>query len=209
MNVIGFSHHYKKLHGQTTAELIDVRPFTVNRLLAASKKHTDEMTHDYRQANLHGHGAESHRSKEQIEREKAKTSNCMRYMAISLALELHETSRQEDSLNTFLEYDTEIESGRGESFIVDDGHYLLLTFLGNYHIPFTTVRKIPMPCYKLSEADERTLMEEGEVVNGRVDYRPYQHLIGQLFAIKFKGEPLDKDIAEAVMADQQSAKIYE
>ena len=46
-------------------------------------------------------------------------------------------------------------------------------------------------------------------MNGRVDYRPYKHLIGQLFAIKFKGEPLDKDIAEAVMADQQSAKIYE
>lgn len=130
MHLIGFSHHYTKLWGQTHGELLSVRKVTVD-------------------------------------------SN---YPSAAIA------------------YDTQIQNGEGAGtmsfYPLSAGEYLLLVFLGNRMIPFTTYRKIPenYTRWMANVWDENEMRDEP----------PYAELVGQMFAFKFKGEKLPDGLANKI-----------
>lgn len=138
MHLIGFSHHYTKMWGQTHGELLDVRRVTIN-------------------AN---------------------------YPTTAIA------------------YDTQIENGEGAGYSsfypISPGEYLLMVFLGNRKIPFTTYRKIPENYTRWMA----NIWDEDEMK----DEPPYAELVGQMFAFKFKGEKLPKRLASKITED--SIKIF-
>ena len=126
MHIIGFSHHYTKLWGQTRGELLAVRRVTIDA--------------DYPQA------------------------------AIAYDTEFLSDEKNEDGVPY------------KDFYPLPHGDYLLLVFLGNRAIPFTTYRKIPENYTRWMS----NVWDEDEMK----DEPPYAELVGQLFAFKFKGEPL-------------------
>ena len=134
MHLIGFSHHYTKMRGQTHGELLTVRKVTIDA--------------NYPQA------------------------------AIAYDTGFLSTTKNEDGIPN------------KEFYPLPPGDYLLLVFLGNRAIPFTTYRKIPK--------NYTRWMSNVWAVDEMKDEPPYAELVGQMFAFKFKGEPMPKELNDEI-----------
>lgn len=152
MHIIGFSHHYTKLHGQTCGLLLSV----------SSTKPL---------------GSRPSR------------------LGINYDTEYTVSTSEPSSLpRTQKGYASDLLSP--QDF---DKPLLQLVFLGSEHqIPFTTYRELPKDYIPLSP--------------GRRTYRkslPYSDLIGDLFAFKFKGEPLPQNLqATLAISKEPKCKIF-
>lgn len=130
MHIIGFSHHYTKLHRQTHGVLVNV--------------------------------------------------------AVLNDIQMEDFLRSADSIKYDTEYLGIFGAPSYAPFYRDER--LQLTFIGDRQIPFTTYRYLPKNYtpwgYHQPRAYRKSL--------------PYSDLIGQLFAFKFKGEPLPEGLANKI-----------
>ena len=122
MGLIGFSHHYHKIHGQICGDLLATKIV--------------ELTNE----------------------------------------DLHSEAIKYDTMYS----DLFVRTGY---FPMKPGKYVLLVFLGNKNIPFTTYRKIPTPYIPFFECRRQW---DG--------HTPYSDFIGFPFSFKFKGEPIDPSV---------------
>lgn len=131
-NIIGFSHDYVKLHGQTHGTLISVKLVDVDKEFPPKEG---------------------------------------------------------------LEYDTEYTDLKDINgyYVLDNGRYVQLTFMGNKEIPFTTYRMCcPVP---FKDCNEAALMLKN-------------FYIGQPFAFKFKGQKMDDETMRFAETDMLGVVIF-
>lgn len=140
MHIIGFSHHYDKIGGQTYGTLLSVRVLSEEKM----RKFLEPRFN-------------------------------------SPAFEMDTSYR--DSY------------GRMYGHEIQPDERLQLVFIGEHHIPFTTYRKIPQNYtpWRKSRTYRKSL--------------PYSELIGSLFAFKFKGEDLPKELKDKI--PPSAIKIFE
>ena len=145
MHLIGFSHHYTKMHGQTHGLLLSVTS-------------TKPLGHRPDDAGLH-----------------------------------YDTSYVdfEEFYDEGVKFQRVRERGNHPLKLEDfDKPLLQLVFIGREHqIPFTTYREFPK--------DYKPIFPQRWL-----DSLPYSDLIGDLFAFKFKGEKLPKQLADTISTNR-------
>ena len=116
-----------------------------------------------------------------------------------ILLKVYQQSIDEDNIDSeMVKYDTEYinENGDKSYYPMEKGIYVMLVFLGEKNIPFTTYRKWTK--------DYNPVLHGSSYWDG---YTPYSDLVGMTFSFKYKGEEIPRKYRP--YADKWDVKIFD